>query len=367
MKKWSAAALMLAAALMGGCALMPGQQVDTGAIEDNDSDLGSRVDLVQITPKLIAIDQATTNQASIPAALLDYHPPVYHIGAGDVLYITVWDHPELTAPAGSQQQIYANGRLVRPDGTLYYPFVGNIQVAGMTLEQLRAYIAKQLAAYVEQPQVDVNIIKYGSKRVWFNGAFVHPGTQPITVTPLTLAQALGAAEPNPEQANLANLTLERGGVDYQLDLNALRHSVQGPSDIYLKAGDHIYLSYNDQHQIYVMGEVRQPQALTYKTSSMSLSQALGEVGGLNQVTSKGDGVYVIRGVANLEKQPATVYHLDARSPTAFVLADNFQLHPGDVVFVGAAGITRWNRFVSQLLPLSAILRNAAGAQNDAVN
>lgn len=367
MKKWSAAGLLLAAALMGGCALMPGQHMDTGAIEDNDSDLGSRVDLVQITPKLIAIDQATTDHVSIPEPLLDYRPPTYHIGAGDVLYITVWDHPELTAPAGPQQQIYANGRLVRPDGTLYYPFVGNIQVAGMTLEQLRAYIAKQLAAYVEQPQVDVNIIKYESKRVWFNGAFVNPGTQPITITPLTLAQALGKAQPNPEQANLANLTLERDGVDYHLDISALRHSIRGPSDIYLKPGDHIYLSYNDQHQIYVMGEVRKPQALTYKTSSMSLSQALGQVGGLNPVTSKGDGIYVIRGVANLEKHPATVFHLNARSPTAFVLADNFQLHPGDVVFVGAAGITRWNRFVSQLLPLSAILRNAAGAQNDAAH
>ncbi|HET7268094.1 MAG TPA: polysaccharide biosynthesis/export family protein [Oleiagrimonas sp.] len=367
MKKWSAAALMLTAVLMGGCALMPGQHMDTSAIENNDSDLGSRVDLVQITPKLIAIDQATSTHPDIPAPLLDYRPPVYHIGAGDVLYITVWDHPELTAPAGSQQQIYANGRLVRPDGTLYYPFVGNIQVAGMTLEQLRAYIAKKLAAYVEQPQVDVNIIKYGSKRVWFNGAFMHPGTQPITITPLTLAQALGKAQPNPEEANLANLTLERGDADYHLDISALRHSMHGPADIYLKPGDHIYLSYNDQHQIYVMGEVRQPQALTYKTSSMSLSQALGNVGGLNQVTSKGDAVYVIRGVDNMEKQPATVYHLDARSPTAFVLADNFQLQPGDVVFVGAAGITRWNRFVSQLLPISAILRNAAGAQNDAVN
>ncbi len=365
MKKLSVAGMMFAVALLGGCALAPGQRMDTGALKDNDSDLGSRVDLVQITPKLIAMDQAAAQQQGVPSALLDYQPPIYHIGPGDTLYITVWDHPELTAPAGAQQQIYANGRLVRPDGTLYYPFVGSIQVKGMTLEQLRAYIAKKLAAYVEQPQVDVNIIKYDSKRVWFNGAFQNPGTQPITVTPLTLAQALGVAKPDPKTADLSDLVLERDGVDYHLDINALRHSMKGPSDIYLKPGDHVFLSYNDHHQIYVMGEVRQPQALPFKTSDMSLSQALGEVGGLNQVTSKGKAVYVIRGVANMEKAPATVYQLNARSPAAFVLADNFRLQEGDVVFVGAAGVTRWNRFLSQLLPLSAILRNAAGAQNDA--
>jgi polysaccharide export outer membrane protein len=365
MKKWSVAGLLLATALLGGCALAPGQHMDTGALKDNDSDLGSRVDLVQITPKLIAMDQAAATQATVPPALLDYKPPVYHIGPGDTLYITVWDHPELTAPAGPQQQIYANGRLVRPDGTLYYPFVGSIQVSGMTVEKLRAYIARKLAAYVEQPQVDVNIIKYDSKRVWLNGAFMEPGTQPITITPLTLAQALGAAKPNPAEADMSDLVLERDGVDYHLDINALRHSMHGPSDIYLKSGDHIFLTYNDHHQIYVMGEVHQPPALPFNTSSMSLSQALGEVGGLTQVTSKGKAVYVIRGVADMEKQPATVFHLNAHSPAAFVLADNFQLKAGDVVFVGAAGVTRWNRFLSQLLPLSAILRNAAGTQYDA--
>lgn len=367
MKKLSAAGLLLAAALLGGCVLAPGQRMDTGALKDNDSDLGSRVDLVQITPKLIAMDQAARQQTTIPQALLTYHPSAYRIGPGDVLYITVWDHPELTVPAGSQQQIYANGRLVRPNGTLYYPYVGSINVKGMTMEQLRAYIAKKLAAYVEKPQVDINIIKYDSKRVWLNGAFTHPGTQPITVTPLTLAQALGAAKPDPAEADLSDLVLERDGVDYHLDINALRHGPKGPSDIYLKAGDHIFLSYNDHHQIYVMGEVRQPRALPFKTSSMTLSQALGEVGGLNEVTSKGKAVYVIRGVADLEQQPATVFQLDAKSPAAFVLADNFPLQAGDVVFVGAAGVTRWNRFLSQLLPLSAILRNAAGAQNDARN
>ncbi|HEX7339847.1 MAG TPA: polysaccharide biosynthesis/export family protein [Rhodanobacteraceae bacterium] len=368
MKKRSVAGLVLAATLLlGGCALAPGQRMDTGAIENGDSDLGSHVHLVQITPKLIAIDEAAAQHATIPAALLDYKPPAYRIGPGDVLYITVWDHPELTAPAGPQQQIYANGRLVRPDGTLYYPFVGSIHVAGMTLEQLRAYIAKKLSAYVEQPQVDVNIIQYQSKRVWFSGAFGNPGIQAITVTPLTLAEALGKAKPNPALADLSDLVLQRDGVDYHLDINALRHSLHGPSDIYLKPGDHVFLSYNDHHQIYMMGEVRSPRALTYKTSSMSLSQALGEAGGLNQITSKGKAVYVIRGVADMQKQPATVFQLNARSPVAFALADNFQLKPGDVVFVGAAGVTRWNRFLTQLLPLSVLLHNAAGTQNDVNN
>ena len=63
----------------------------------------------------------------------------------------------------------------------------------------------------------------------------------------------------------------------------------------------------------------------------------------------------------MKKTPAAVYHLNAKSPVAFALADQFRLQPGDVVFVGAAGITRWNRFVSQLLPFSGIIRNATAS------
>jgi polysaccharide export outer membrane protein len=47
---------------------------------------------------------------------------------------------------------------------------------------------------------------------------------------------------------------------------------------------------------------------------------------------------------------ATVYHLNASSAVGFMLADRFPLEARDVVYVSPAPITRWNRFLSQLLP-----------------
>ncbi len=360
--KWVALAAL--GASLGGCFLAPGQHMDTRALEDSSSASAGRIELVPITPKLIAQEDANRPDDAIPPALLHFKPAEYTIGAGDQLYITVWDHPELTAPSGPQQQIYANGRLVRPDGTLFYPYVGQIHAAGMTLEQLRERIASKLAKYIEKPQVDISIIQYASQKVWLNGAFLHPGSQPITVTPLTLGQALGTAKVDPANADLSHLVLRRDGHDYTLDLYALQHGLYGPADIDLKAGDHIYLGYNDRQQVYVMGEVGRPQALTFRTARMSLSKALGETGGLNQTTSRGKSIYVIRGVKKLEDTPSMVFQLDAKSPAAFALADNFQLHPGDIVFVGAAGITRWNRFVSQMLPLSVLLNSTTSANKN---
>lgn len=328
----------------------------------HEEDQGSRVELVPITPKLIAMDKAAATTAAIPPELLSYRPESYRIGAGDTLYITVWEHPELTSPAGPQQQSLANGRLVRPDGTLFYPYVGELKVSSMTVEDLRKAISDKLARYVESPQVDVNVIGYGSQRITVQGAFTKTDPQPVTTTPVTLAQALGTATINTEQANLSGLVLTRDGRDYPIDLDALSNGAAMAKDIYLKPGDRLYLPYNDRQEAYVVGEVNRPLALSFKTTDITLSQALGRAGGLNQTTSKGKAVYVIRGIADLEKSKGTVYQLDARSPDAFILAGQFKVKPGDVVFVGPAGVTRWNRFLSQLLPLTSIISNAASAQ-----
>jgi len=210
----------------------------------------------------------------------------------------------------------------------------------------------------------VSVIGYGSQRVLLQGAFVKTDPQPITAVPLTLAQALGTATISTEQANLSGLVLTRDGLDYHLDLDALNSSKHVAQDIYLKPGDRLFLPYNDRQEAYVMGEVTRPMAISFKTTDLTLTQVLGRVGGLNETTAKGQAVYVIRGVQDLAQAPAKVFQLDARSPAAFALADQFKVRPGDVVFVGPAGVTRWNRLLSQLLPVSGLITNAASASYD---
>ncbi|SEN21493.1 polysaccharide export outer membrane protein [Luteibacter sp. UNCMF331Sha3.1] len=348
--------------LLQACILAPGQHMKSAELNDRQSATGSRYQLVPITPKLIAMDRASAAVPGIDPAIAAYRPEDYRIGPGDSLYITVWEHPELTSPAGSQQQTAANGRLVRTDGTLFYPYVGLLHASGLTVEELRVAITDRLTKYVEKPQVDISIVNYASQRVTLGGAFVKTDPQDITVTPLTLAQAVGVAGVNAQLADLSDVVLRRDNHEYHLNLDALSHSPQGAQDIYLKGGDSIYLPYNDRHEAYVLGEVLRPQAIAFKTSDLSLTQVLGRAGGLNQTSAKGKAVYVIRGVENMEKAPATIYQLDNTSPSAFAVGAQFAVKPGDVVYVGPADITRWNRFISQLLPLSGLISNAANAQ-----
>jgi polysaccharide biosynthesis/export protein len=351
-------AVVLVAMVLPGCAVVPGQHMTEHSLKSPDS----HVQLVQITAQWLEANQNLTPPHAVAPELLSYRPTPepYRVGVGDTLYITVWDHPELTSPAGTQQQTLANGRLVRSDGTMFYPYVGQIHAAGMTIEQLRQNLSEGLTKYIRNPQVDVSVIGYGSQLVTFEGAFTKTDPQQVNTVPLTLAQALGSATIDTARADLSDLVLTRDGHNYHIDLNTLDTADEGR--IYLKPGDHLFLSYNDNKEVYVMGEVMRPAALTFKTEDLSLTQALGRVGGLDPVTASGKSVYVIRGVKDLAREPATVFHLNARSPVAFALADNFRVRPGDVVWVGPAAITEWGRFLSQLVPLSSLVGNAAFAR-----
>ncbi|MFK2890015.1 polysaccharide biosynthesis/export family protein [Dyella flagellata] len=350
------ASLVLAAVIttlaLTGCAALPGQHISMHGPEQ------SHIQMVQVTPEWLA-SQPAEEPAAIPPELLSYQPEPYRIGPGDMLYITVWDHPELTAPAGSQQQTSANSRLVRSDGTLFYPYVGTVKAQGMTIDELRQELTSKLTKFVPKPQVDVAVTSYGSQLITLQGAFTKTDPQQSTTIPLTLGQAIGTAGIDYTHADMSDLVLSREGHDYHLDLNTLSKAAE--QRIYLKPGDRLFMTYNDNKEVYVLGEVLRPQAVQFRTDDMSLTQALGRVGGLDPITASSKYVYVIRGVKDLAHQPATVYQLYARSPTSYAVADNFHVRAGDVVWVGAAAITQWSRFLSQLVPLGSLVSSAAVA------
>ena len=364
MKIRSLSLAVLAGLALQGCMFAPGQYLDTSGIGKEGSPESSRVELIPITPKLIAQNAATHVSSSVPAALLAYKPAAYRIGANDVLYITVWDHPELTAPSGPQQQIDSNGRLVRPDGTIFYPYIGQVDAAGKTIEELRSTIAERLKQYVDSPQVDLSVLRFSSQKAILAGAVLKAGPMPITTSPLSVVEALGAAGIEPVNADLSGLTLTRNDREYLLDVDSLNTSNSQLHNVFLKDGDQLYLPYNDRKKIYVMGEVLSPQAIRFKTKHMNLADVIGSVGGLNQTTSNGNALYVIRGAKNLETQPAQVFQLDAESPVAFAVASQFELKPQDIVYVGPAQVTRWNRLISQLLPSATVLGTGAAAGNN---
>lgn len=351
-------------ALMAGCAIAPGQYVKPDGWFSSAGE--PDVEVIPITPRLIATQMPVVeSEEGLPSSLLSYQPGPYKIGPGDSLYVTVWDHPELTVPTGTQiNNSDVNGRVVGADGAIFYPYIGLVEVAGKTVDQLRVEIAKRLAKYIESPQVDVSVIRFASQKIFYSGAFQALAPQALTNVPMSLAEAIGRNGINAELANLAGFELIRSGTRYRLNLDRLALDGRALASVHLMPGDTLYLPYNDRRKVYVMGEVSRPVAIPFKTGDISLASALAASGSLSQTSANPRSVYVIRGV---EREGAgmatTVYQLNTNSAVALSIADRFLLSPGDVLYVGPAQITRWNRVISQLLPSATLVKTANDAQN----
>jgi len=83
-----------------------------------------------------------------------------------------------------------------------------------------------------------------------------------------------------------------------------------------------------------------------------LAGALGEVGGISQTTANPSAIYVVRGS---DKNNPEIFNLDAQYATGMLLAERFELQAQDVIFVDAAGVSQWNRVISQLLPSLSVI------------
>ena len=354
---------LLSSLILQGCAFAPGQHMTPGDVTTTDPD-EPKAQVVELTPKTLQQQhlRATADAGNPPPELLAYKTPEYVVGPGDTLLVTVFEHPELTAP-GSQDQLDANTREVLSDGTMFFPYVGRIRAGGRTVSQIREQLRMGLAPQYTEVKVDVKVLRYNSQRVLLSGSFKTPGPQSITNIPLSLVQAISTAGIDLTDANLAGLTLRRDGRDYLIDIDSLNRKGSQLSKVFLKDGDYLHLNSNSKNKIYVLGEVRSPQVISFGTTSVTLLEALGSSGGLSPDAADGDRVFVIRGAENHADAVSTVYHLNAEKPTAYLLAGQFQLQAQDVVFVGPANITRWSRFISQLLGSASVVQTGAAFRN----
>lgn len=154
----------------------------------------------------------------------------YVIGPADVLTVTVWKEPTLSGEL-----------LVRPDGMISMPLVGDVKAAGVTPEQLANTINGELKKYIQNPNVSVVVSQIHSKTINVLGEVQKRGPEDLT-SGMTLLDAIGAAGGLTDFANKKKIYILRneGGKTQRIPVHYKEALKGDPSyDVVLKAGDTI--------------------------------------------------------------------------------------------------------------------------------
>lgn len=277
----------------------------------------------------------------------------YAVGAGDILSVIVFDHPELTLPAGPQRSAAESGFQVASDGTITYPYIGAIRASGRSVGQIRSDISQRLANFIPDPQVEVRIAAYNSQAIVVSGEVVAPNRQPLTSVGTTLIEAINAGGGFTEFADPRIVTVQRGGRLYHVDVQGFLEGGMAQNNPVLRDGDVVNVPRRRAEEAYLLGEVARPDVMDLSREPITLTQAITRQGGLQTPRANARGVLVFRAHGN---DMTRVFQLDTSSPSGLLLGTRFVLEPGDVVYVLRSALQRWNDTIVRLLPTVQAVR-----------
>ena len=369
--------LLVLTSFLSACGIAPGNHLDTSRLNEQAPTGPAPTYDVKVIDAQLIVAQAKFTAAMAPPplppsqyTLQDY---VYHVEPQDILGVTVWNHPELTTQSGTSlstggnttqtissvlQQPYTTalpgqadpfGQTVSPDGTIFFPFVGRIRAAGKTTSQIRDELSIGLRPFIKDPQVDVRVLAFRSQRVEVTGEVKTPGPLAISDVPLTLLDAITRSGGSTSIADIQRVRLTRNNKLYVLDADSVLDRGDVRQNVMLQAGDIVNVPDRVDSRVFVMGEVKAPQAVSMLRGRLTIADALTQATGILDTDANPRQIYVMRGMKDHPTTPE-VYRLDMTQPNAIMLSSKFQLQPLDVVYVGTAASTTFNRVIQQVLP-----------------
>ncbi|NQT89881.1 MAG: polysaccharide biosynthesis/export family protein [Candidatus Omnitrophica bacterium] len=156
----------------------------------------------------------------------------YRVSSGDILEISVWQVEELHKEV-----------VVRPDGRISFPLIGDVEVEGYTLDQIRSEIANKLTTYIKSPQVTVMVRDFGGKKVVILGEIGTPGVLRFT-QPIRIMEAMALAGSWADSAGLKNVLVIRGDYENYTEIIVVNviDILKGKfkENIYLRKDDIVY-------------------------------------------------------------------------------------------------------------------------------
>jgi polysaccharide export outer membrane protein len=242
-------------------------------------------------------------------------PPAYPLGPGDKLQVIVYNVEDMNQTV-----------TVDPNGIITFPVLDKVSVKGLTVNQLQQHLEELLTQFVKNPQVNIQLLEYGSRYVNVLGEVTTPGRIPLKGTYRVLDAISQAGGFNERSGDVEIERRDESGV-LQSKVFTREELLAGSSEkynIYVKDQD--VINVQTVKSVYVTGEVAKPGSFPYQ-KDMTFLRAVTLAGGFGQWANKGR-VDILRE----EKSGRTILHVDA-GKIEKGKAEDVPLMPNDQIVV----------------------------------
>jgi polysaccharide export outer membrane protein len=265
-------------------------------------------------------------------------PSSYVLASGDTVEVVVFGEADLSRSV-----------VVRPDGKISLPLIGEIEAAGATPPQLAERITTALKTYLRNPQVSVTVTAMRRLVVQVVGQAVRPGT--IEIQPgWTLLDVMGAAGGLTPRADPLKATITRKESVIKIDLDKLLVKGDKTANTPVEADDIITIPLL-LNRIVVLGTVSHQGPYDLEAGSR-LMDALAAAGGIEMGNAAINRIGIIR--LGADNKPYVVQQIDLRRILRGDASQNIVLQHADVVYVPRSGIVLWREIISWITGYSVV-------------
>lgn len=345
------------------------------------SETSSLIQVVPVTPGIARQVMLAERSIKFPA-ISNQAAPENLIGPGDTLDIIVWEAPPAILFRNSSSSSFLGTvtptgtsttslppQMVSKQGDIVFPFVGKIQVSGKTPTQIENFVVEKLKGKANQPQVIVRIANNLSSTVTVVGEVKQSTRMPLTPKGERILDAIALAGGVSQPVNKMTVQVARNGRIQSLPLETV---IRDPKQNIVLQPNDVVTVYYQPLSFTVLGATGRNDELTFEATGITLSQAMGRVGGLKDFQADSKAVFIFRleepnapavqpnGLVTEDNKVPVVYQFDMNDPSTFFLAQNFPMKNRDVMYVSSAASVELMKF---LAVLTSILSPAASINN----
>ena len=301
------------------------------------------------------------------------------IGPGDVVDITIVEAPPavlfsgalansaLTSAGAVRPNTVSSGlelpqQMVDLNGRISVPFAGSIQAAGRTPQEVGRDIVNRLRGKAHDPQVVVRRVNNATSTVTVLGDVGQSGRIPLSAKGERVLDVLATAGGSKQAIAKSVVQITRGGRSLTLPLSEVVSD--GRQNIVLRPND-VVTVYYQPYSFTVLGATGTNAEVPLEGTPVSLSQALGRVGGLQDNRANIRGVFIFRfedpsaidsalragARTTSDGKIPVIYRVDLKDPATFLVAQTFPIKNKDVLYVANAPLADLAKFVAIVSPL----------------